>query len=157
MAKLGRNDPCSCGSGNKYKRCCLAKDEAGARLTIASTPEPRTAARAGPSGSLFATDDNLDEVSNRVVDLLDAGHFAEAEQACVELEQRYPDYIDWLERRVMLHEKRGELQKAVEYARRCLQYALDWPDGFDEEARTWMEERLLGLEARQTRGDPERR
>ena len=21
-AKLGRNDPCSCGSGKKYKKCC---------------------------------------------------------------------------------------------------------------------------------------
>jgi tetratricopeptide (TPR) repeat protein len=28
MQKLGRNDPCHCGSGNKYKRCCLLKDEA---------------------------------------------------------------------------------------------------------------------------------
>ena len=23
-AKVGRNDPCSCGSGKKYKRCCGA-------------------------------------------------------------------------------------------------------------------------------------
>jgi uncharacterized protein len=22
--KVGRNDPCPCGSGRKYKRCCLA-------------------------------------------------------------------------------------------------------------------------------------
>ncbi len=26
--KIGRNDPCHCGSGKKYKRCCLAKDQA---------------------------------------------------------------------------------------------------------------------------------
>lgn len=25
--KVGRNDPCSCGSGEKYKKCCLEKDE----------------------------------------------------------------------------------------------------------------------------------
>ena len=25
--KLGRNDPCPCGSGKKYKKCCLPKDE----------------------------------------------------------------------------------------------------------------------------------
>ncbi|MDJ0764608.1 MAG: SEC-C domain-containing protein [Myxococcota bacterium] len=25
--KLGRNEPCHCGSGKKYKRCCLRKDE----------------------------------------------------------------------------------------------------------------------------------
>lgn len=29
--KVGRNDPCPCGSGKKYKKCCLAKDEAAAR------------------------------------------------------------------------------------------------------------------------------
>ena len=23
--KIGRNEPCPCGSGKKYKRCCLAK------------------------------------------------------------------------------------------------------------------------------------
>jgi hypothetical protein len=23
----GRNDPCPCGSGKKYKKCCLEKDE----------------------------------------------------------------------------------------------------------------------------------
>jgi hypothetical protein len=22
----GRNDPCPCGSGSKYKKCCLSKD-----------------------------------------------------------------------------------------------------------------------------------
>jgi hypothetical protein len=26
----GRNEPCYCGSGKKYKQCCLAKDEAKA-------------------------------------------------------------------------------------------------------------------------------
>jgi len=25
MAKIGRNDPCPCGSGLKYKRCCISK------------------------------------------------------------------------------------------------------------------------------------
>ena len=27
-ANIGRNDPCHCGSGKKYKKCCAAKDEA---------------------------------------------------------------------------------------------------------------------------------
>ena len=26
MAKVGRNDPCPCGSGEKYKKCCLANE-----------------------------------------------------------------------------------------------------------------------------------
>jgi len=28
--KVGRNDPCPCGSGKKYKKCCLAREEARA-------------------------------------------------------------------------------------------------------------------------------
>ena len=34
--KIGRNDPCSCGSGKKFKQCCLSKLEqpkARAKLT----------------------------------------------------------------------------------------------------------------------------
>ncbi|WP_216651796.1 SEC-C metal-binding domain-containing protein [Paenibacillus sp. NEAU-GSW1] len=31
MSKIGRNEPCHCGSGNKYKKCCMAKDEQTAR------------------------------------------------------------------------------------------------------------------------------
>lgn len=27
VQKIGRNDPCPCGSGKKYKNCCLLKDE----------------------------------------------------------------------------------------------------------------------------------
>lgn len=43
MAKIGRNQPCPCGSGKKYKRCCLDKVEA-ARAAKAITPPLPTAA-----------------------------------------------------------------------------------------------------------------
>jgi hypothetical protein len=39
MANIGRNDPCPCGSGQKYKRCCANKGEKMSvwmRLTIAA-------------------------------------------------------------------------------------------------------------------------
>jgi preprotein translocase subunit SecA len=29
-AKVGRNDPCPCGSGKKYKHCCMRKEQASA-------------------------------------------------------------------------------------------------------------------------------
>lgn len=35
--KVGRNDPCPCGSGKKYKRCCLAKEEFKARPSLPTT------------------------------------------------------------------------------------------------------------------------
>lgn len=47
-ARPGRNEPCHCGSGRKYKQCCLAKDEAAAaaaRTEAAqeTAPEPAEA------------------------------------------------------------------------------------------------------------------
>jgi hypothetical protein len=54
---LGRNDPCHCGSGKKYKQCHLAPDEAAQRESRAqaadSAPapsaEPASAGKAAPS------------------------------------------------------------------------------------------------------------
>jgi len=46
--RVGRNDPCPCGSGRKYKQCCLPKDEAAAAVARAkaaedaATPAPET-------------------------------------------------------------------------------------------------------------------
>jgi hypothetical protein len=33
--RVGRNDPCPCGSGEKYKRCCMARDKAALAERIA--------------------------------------------------------------------------------------------------------------------------
>jgi SEC-C motif len=38
--KVGRNDPCPCGSGKKYKKCCLAKDEAAQRVAARAFQPP---------------------------------------------------------------------------------------------------------------------
>jgi hypothetical protein len=46
--RLGRNDPCHCGSGRKYKQCCLAKDEAAEREARAKAAE-KAAAEPAPS------------------------------------------------------------------------------------------------------------
>jgi hypothetical protein len=73
---LGRNDPCHCGSGKKYKQCCLGKDEAAERAARAKAAEkaekadksekPETAetastpaaapAKSGPRSPKHATD-----------------------------------------------------------------------------------------------------
>ena len=45
-ARPGRNEPCHCGSGRKYKLCCLEKDEKAASAArakaaaAADNPEP---------------------------------------------------------------------------------------------------------------------
>jgi hypothetical protein len=33
MAKIGRNQPCPCGSGKKYKHCCLQREQAGKQVS----------------------------------------------------------------------------------------------------------------------------
>lgn len=48
----GRNDPCHCGSGKKYKKCCEAKDEkargealAAEQAALPDTLDPEEAKR----------------------------------------------------------------------------------------------------------------
>jgi hypothetical protein len=41
MPKVGRNDPCPCGSGKKYKHCCLAARTADAIFGKAALANPR--------------------------------------------------------------------------------------------------------------------
>jgi len=46
-ANVGRNDPCPCGSGRKYKNCCMRKDMAGGD----GVAEPHAATAQAPSDS----------------------------------------------------------------------------------------------------------
>jgi hypothetical protein len=47
--KTGRNDPCPCGSGKKYKKCCLSKDQEKAVTQPAEVlPPPSTPAQLRP-------------------------------------------------------------------------------------------------------------
>ena len=32
--KVGPNDPCSCGSGKKYKKCCWVKDQQAQAIAV---------------------------------------------------------------------------------------------------------------------------
>ena len=56
-ARPGRNQPCHCGSGRKYKQCCLEKDDAraakerakaGAKAAGAESTEAAAATPARP-------------------------------------------------------------------------------------------------------------
>ena len=57
---LGRNDPCHCGSGKKYKQCHLAEDEAKQRAertkAAGEAPAPAEGSAApAPSGTKHQT------------------------------------------------------------------------------------------------------
>lgn len=64
--KTGRNDPCHCGSGQKYKKCCLDKDAAAksaeleklaaeAAQAAQAAAEAEEAADDAPAGGKAAT------------------------------------------------------------------------------------------------------
>ena len=48
-ARPGRNDRCHCGSGKKYKQCCLAADDAAQREARAEAAEAEAAAPTAPA------------------------------------------------------------------------------------------------------------
>ena len=93
MAKPGRNDPCPCGSGKKYKKCCLANEEAAEREQLAEAEARRAesaaahrlhlqemrAAMATLSYAEDADEDALTIASNAAADLVRAGKLDEAE------------------------------------------------------------------------------
>ena len=49
MKKIGRNDPCHCGSGKKFKKCCESKMIGGrfmaAKVDMASSSQIKKAAK----------------------------------------------------------------------------------------------------------------
>lgn len=135
MAKIGRNEPCPCGSGNKYKRCCLPREEAdaAARAVVA---QRAAAERFAAVAAFVEQNDGLDEASNCVVDLIDAGHLDDAERAAHDLLRRYPEVVDGLERLAMVAAARGDRPQAATYYRKAADFLRDNPDGGDSEQ--WM-------------------
>ena len=139
MAKPGRNDPCPCGSGKKYKRCCLAKDEEAERA-IAPVPTPRhkspTHAEIAESlaAAYYGVDDPEDELtsaSNAAVDLVHAGKLDEAEQAARDLLERFPDVHDGWDRLGMVYQARGDHKQAAECYRKVIDFIRAHPEQYD--------------------------
>ena len=150
MAKPGRNDPCPCpcGSGNKYKKCCLTKDEAAERERLAEAAARRAewaearrlelaemraavAARLSMAEEADAYDDELDTASNAVVDLVHAGRLDEAEQAARDLLIQYPEVHDGYDRLGMVYQARGENKKAADSYRKVIEFICEHPDNYD--------------------------
>jgi len=86
MEKIGRNAPCPCGSGKKYKKCCLPMHQESSAQEFSAEPF-----------TLVPEFTDLDRLSNSVVDLIEEGRLEEAETVCHQLLVRYPDQIDGTE------------------------------------------------------------
>jgi tetratricopeptide (TPR) repeat protein len=148
MAKPGRNDPCLCGSGKKYKKCCLPNDEAVEREQAAKDEERRSEKAAqhrqhlrklkadmldSRAGAAEAEVDELTIASNAAADLVRAGRIDEAEQAARDLLTRFPEAHDGYDRLGMVYEARGENQKAADCYRKVIEFIRQHPDDYDPE------------------------
>lgn len=117
MGKIGRNDTCPCGSGKKYKKCCLN--------------DPRKFPQAEPD----YTDDIIPfiELSNSINDLLDKRDFKKAREVCQQLLNKYPEQIEGISRFAQVYEAMGDKVKAAEYYRKSAEFAAT-NEGFDQDA-----------------------
>ncbi|WP_036286326.1 SEC-C metal-binding domain-containing protein [Methylosinus sp. PW1] len=141
MAKIGRNDACPCGSGKKYKHCCLAKDEDAERAAHAARDAADRAARVAAAELWsFDSDEDMDDeltvASNAVVDLVHAGALDEAERAARELLQRFPDMHDGYDRLGMVYQARGEDRQAADCYRKVIDIIRSHKEQYDAEFET---------------------
>ena len=144
MPRTGRNDPCPCASGKKYKHCCLEKDKAaefapavGQRVALQAQAANQVALRKDYQEELLESQaalqeaQALDAASNTVVDLVHAGRLDEAEQAARELLLRYPEVHDGYDRLGMVHEARGQFREAADCYRRVIEFTRAHPADYD--------------------------
>jgi tetratricopeptide (TPR) repeat protein len=163
MAKTGRNDPCPCGSGNKYKKCCLTNDEATDRERLAESRSERDeraaehqsqlqefnaaiAAMLADNEEVCDDADDLTDASNAVLDLVRAGKLDEAEAAARDLLARYPDTHDGYDRLGLVHEARGENRQAADCYRKVIAFLRLNPDYADAGFRDMFAERIAKLD-----------
>lgn len=150
---VGRNEPCACGSGKKYKKCCRTKDEEVARQQLRAVheqerrreaemrelavrraqQEERAAALAWSRATAFY--DDLDLLSNSVIDLIEERRYDEALGACDRLLREYPDVHDGFERSARVYDALGNHAVAADFWQKAVDFVEhpDRRDGYDEE------------------------
>jgi predicted O-linked N-acetylglucosamine transferase (SPINDLY family) len=90
---VGRNDPCPCGSGKKYKSCCLA----------------------APTSQLAPA-----SMLRQVLAQMQAGQWGQAEQGCLELLRQVPEQADALHMLGLIALQRGQSGQAAAWLQRAL-------------------------------------
>jgi predicted O-linked N-acetylglucosamine transferase (SPINDLY family) len=95
MKKIGRNDPCQCGSGKKYKQCCMRADGSRAQGDSGQVSAPHLELQLGFSHQA-------------------AGRLVEAEQIYRRVLRAHPGYAEAWHLLGIVAGERGEYEKAAE-------------------------------------------
>lgn len=88
----------------------------------------------------------LDQASNAVIDLIEAGHLDDAEHAARELLVHYPEVHDGHDRLGMLYEARGMPREAAECYRQALAFIRAHPEQYEPAVETTYIELIAKLD-----------
>ncbi len=97
-------------------------------------PHPHRFPAEAPHGYHLA-ETELDRLSNSVVALVNEGRLDEADAVCERLRTEYPEVCDWLMRKAMICEARGQAELAIEYCERTIAWMDAHPENFEPESR----------------------
>lgn len=146
MAKIktGRNGPGPCGSGQKYKRCCLEKGQHAASAALAEAAAARLAAsyhrhdhaHCDSCGGVLDDSDDLACASNAIIDMIDDGRLDEAELAARDLVAHSSDVHDGYHRLGMVYVARGDKEQAAHYYRQVADFVGAHTDQYEPEIET---------------------
>lgn len=143
MTQIGRNDACRCGSGRKYKRCCLPREEAEAAVFMAAER-----ARLQHEEALHEEGRRIERRFDAALDLRDAQQLDAAEAAARSLLADYPEEIDGAIALAMVLEAREDLPQAIDWYRHVLNVVLAYPEEFDADEADYWRTSIGRLEAR---------
>jgi len=113
--KVGRNEPCPCGSGKKYKHCCLGKHEAAMRTKDTEQTE-----------NLQANDKEQGQLIQRIEKafaLLGSQQYPEAIRFALKLTKLYPNEDRLHDIVATSHLYSGECEEAIKICKHRLEVA----------------------------------
>jgi tetratricopeptide (TPR) repeat protein len=106
--KIGRNDPCPCGSGKKYKQCC---EQNGAQIQAATGVSPQQALQTAMAQH-------------------QSGNLVQAEALYKQVLQSAPNQPDALHLLGLIAKQKGDLRTAVQLMRKALNFNPNYVEAY---------------------------
>ncbi len=113
-SKIGRNDPCPCGSGKKYKQCCEATGGAAQPTALANSQ-----ANFNPQHAL-----------QTAMAQHQAGNLQQAETLYKQVLQTAPNQPDALHLLGLIAKQKGDLKTAVQLMRKALNFNPNYVEAY---------------------------
>jgi len=118
-SKIGRNDPCPCGSGKKFKQCC---EQTGAKFNYMPNP---MAQKQSASSNL-----NPQQALQSAMAHHQTGNLGPAESLYKQVLQATPNQPDALHLLGLVAKQKGDLKTAAQLMRKALNYNPNYVEAY---------------------------